>query len=51
MSCLKYLPSSLVTYIQQQMENDDLNKVFFDDCKEHEIDKLIMNSDHNHFIH
>ncbi|CAG8632332.1 2389_t:CDS:10 [Ambispora gerdemannii] len=43
--CIKPLPSSMITYIQEQMENEDVNTIFFDDGKKFGINKFSIDID------
>ncbi|CAG8652978.1 34587_t:CDS:2 [Gigaspora margarita] len=41
-SCIQTLPSSMITYIQKQMENDDDNTIYFDNEKKIGTDKFAI---------
>ncbi|CAI2193237.1 8385_t:CDS:10, partial [Funneliformis geosporum] len=43
--CTEPLPSSMITYIQEQMENEDVNIIFFDDGKKFGINKFSIDID------
>ncbi|CAG8461509.1 14389_t:CDS:10 [Funneliformis mosseae] len=43
--CMEPLPSSMITYIQEQMENEDVNTIFFDDGKKFGINKFSIDID------
>ncbi|CAJ0875614.1 3644_t:CDS:10, partial [Entrophospora sp. SA101] len=43
--CSKHLPPLLIPYIQRQLENDDFEKIFFDDKKERWFNKFIIDID------
>ncbi|CAB4427491.1 unnamed protein product [Rhizophagus irregularis] len=44
-SCTKPLPSSMITHIQNQMENEEDSTIFFDDNKKFGIDKFEIDVD------
>ncbi|CAJ0882063.1 9243_t:CDS:2, partial [Entrophospora sp. SA101] len=43
--CTKLLPSSMISNIQSQLKNDDVDIIYFDDKKEHGIEKLKVDID------
>ncbi|CAG8676421.1 4861_t:CDS:2, partial [Funneliformis caledonium] len=43
--CIGPLPSSLITHIQEQMENDDFNTISFDDGKNFRMNKFLIDID------
>ncbi|CAJ0851016.1 13809_t:CDS:2, partial [Entrophospora sp. SA101] len=46
-SCSKLLPSSIVSSIQNQLEDDNMNIVYFDDKREHGVKKLTTGINEN----
>ncbi|CAG8822835.1 28894_t:CDS:2, partial [Dentiscutata erythropus] len=43
--CIQPLPSSMITHIQKQMENEDEDSIFFDDGKKIGINKFAIDVD------
>jgi hypothetical protein len=41
-SCTKYFSSSLICYIQEQLDDDNVGKVFIDDTKERWFNKFAV---------
>lgn len=41
-SCTKYLSSSLICYMQEQLDDDNIRKIFIDDTKERWFNKFTV---------
>ncbi|CAJ0919980.1 17570_t:CDS:2, partial [Entrophospora sp. SA101] len=44
-SCAKHIPTSLISYIQEQLTNENNDIIYFDEFKHHRIQKLELDVD------